>query len=656
MEAEQPQPGIRDALGTPSGIAALLLGVVLTAIVVWWSLDFGGFFPTVLYPGLILLLAVVGLLLPSAPLRLKGRGPHLVALGGMFGLSAWTLISILWSPTPDAALEDGFRTFAYGTVLFSGLWLAVSLGSRSSWSLGPVVIGGGVVAVIVVIKALIADSAPEVLSGDGTLDYPIGYRNAEAAYFFVVFWTAAGACTRGASPALARGACGAVASLTLALAVMSQSRGSIIAAAVALIVFVVTAGDRRRMFLALLATAAPVAIATPILIEPFNAVGTSAEELPGLHHAALAALAAALVGGVLMVGVSFLERGLTPRPPARIGPRPRTAVILTALVVLGAVAITATSDPKQWIDDRVSEFEQNSLPELTTSQSRFSVSASSTRSDYWRVALDEFEDSPLLGDGGGGFEFTYLRERTTPDTPRDAHSAPLEVLGELGLTGLLLLVAGIGGAATAAIRSRRFGSDATLLTSVALTVTAYWLIHASIDWFWSYPMPTAMVFGLLGSAAAASSFAPAAEPSRGLRRLALATTIIVSLAVIPLYLSERLTVLGVQNGVADRTADAYRQLDTAADLDPLADTSLLAAAELARRNGADERALAALDRAESRQPDNYLTYLIRARVLAPTDADEARRQLLKAAALNPRDEAVRKLEERLDRRSAGEPG
>lgn len=654
MEAGHPRQSIREALGQPAGVAAMLLGAVLTAIVTWWTLDFGAFFPTVLYPGLILLLAVVGLLLPTAPLPIRGRGPQLVAIGAMLALSAWTLLSNFWSPTPDAALEDGIRTFAYAVIMFSGLWLAVSLGSRSSWSLGPVAVGGGVVAAIVVVKALLADSTPELLSGDGTLDYPIGYRNAEAAYFFLIFWTAAGACTRGVSPPWARAGCGAIASLTLALAVMSQSRGSIIAAGVALIVFVVTAEDRRRVLLALLATAVPVAVATPILIEPFNAVGPSADELPSLHHAALAALAAAAAGSILMFGVAFVERGLKPRPPARIKPRPLTAAIIAAVVIVGAVVVTATSDPKQWIDDRVSEFEQNSLPELTTSQSRFSVSASSTRSDYWRVALDEFRDSPVLGDGGGAFEFTYLRERTTIDTPRDAHSAPLEVLGELGLTGLLLLIAGIGGAVFAAIRSRRLGSDATLLTSVALTVTAYWLVHASIDWFWSYPMPTAIVFLLLGAASAASALSADTNPSTGIRRAALATTIVVSLAVIPLYLSERLTVLGVQNGVADRPADAYRQLDTAANLDPLSDTALLATAEIARRNGEDDRALTALDEAASRQPDNYLTYLIRARVLTPSDPSAARKQLARAAALNPRGEDIAKLEKRLRRNRNGD--
>lgn len=628
-------------------ITALLLGVVLTAIVVWWSLDFGAFFPTVLYPGLILLLAVIGVLLPTTPIQIKARGPHLVALIAMLALGAWTLLSVLWSPTPDAAIEDAIRTVAYGSIFFAGLWMTVALGGRAGWSLAPVVVGGGVVAAIVVVKALLADSAPALLAGDGTLDYPIGYRNAEAAFFFLIYWVAAAASLRGPTPVLVRSATAAVASLSLALAVMSQSRGSIIAAVAALVVFVVTARDRRGVLLVLLATGLPVAAATPTLIEPFNAIGTSAAELPGLHHAALAALSAGIASALLMVGAAVLERRFKPRPPGRIKPRPLTAVVLTGVLVVAGVVVMLSSDPGQWIDDRVNEFEANSLPELTTASSRFSVSASSTRSDYWDVALEQFKDNPLLGGGGGSFEFDYLRERTTDDTPRDAHSAPLEVLGELGLTGLLLLVVGVGGAAVAAVRSRRYGPDAMLLSSVALTATAYWIVHASIDWFWAYPVPTAIVFLLLGCASAASAFAPSAEPSRRLRRTVLVAAIAFSLAIIPLYLSERLAVLGVQNGVAGRTAAAYRQLDVAADLDPFSDTALLATAELARREGDEERALTALDRAEARQPENALTYAIRARVLAATDPREARLQLRRVAELNPRSADIEQLEQRL---------
>lgn len=651
MTSADTDPGgdFRSLLSSPGGLAALLLGIVVTALMVWWPLDFGAFFPTVLYPGLILILAAVGVLIPTAPLPISRRGPHLLAIAAFAALALWTLLSAFWSPVPDAALEDAIRIACYTAIFFVGLWLALSLGRAAALSLAPFVIAGAIVTGCVLVQALLTDNAATLLSGDGTLDYPLGYRNANAAFFFVLFWIAVGAASRGGTKVAVRSLCAIAASGALSLAVMSQSRGSLLAAAVALIVYLVTAGDRRRALLGLAVAAIPVACAVPILIEPFDAVGSPAEALPGLHHAAFAAVAAGLVSGVLMVGAALVDGRWRPRPPARIRPRPVTAAIFAGIVVVAALAIAATTDPRGFIDDRLDEFEQNSLPDLAASESRFSVTASSTRSDYWRVALSGFTDDPLLGEGSGGFEVRYLQDRHTGDTPRDAHSAPLEVLGELGLPGLLLLLLGFGAAIVAAIRSRRFGSDATLLTSVALTIAAYWAVHASIDWFWSYPIPTGIIFALLGSAAAASSRARRDCSSQIARRSVLAGAILLSIAVIPLYLAERLTVLGVQSGVAGNTGTAYDQLDAAADLDPLADVPLLAAAEIARRERDDARGLADLERAQSRQPDNYLTYLIRARILAPSDPRAALEQLDQARQLNPRDEEVGQLSERLER-------
>ena len=68
------------------------------------------------------------------------------------------------------------------------------------------------------------------------------------------------------------------------------------------------------------------------------------------------------------------------------------------------------------------------------------------------------------------------------------------------------------------MRARRLGPDPALVSIVALTAGAYWLAHASLDWFWPYPALTAPVFALLGSACA-PTLAPAggAPAARGRR-------------------------------------------------------------------------------------------------------------------------------------------
>ena len=644
---EEPGERLRDLASEPGGVAAILLGLTLTGLWIWWALDFGAFFPTVLYPGTVLLLAVLGLLLSSSPLPIARRGPHVVAVGSLLALSLWTLLSILWSPTPDAAPEDAIRTVLYAAAFFAGLWLTISLRSRPSLALAPVVAGGGAVVAVTLLRAMLTNDASTLLSGDGTLDYPLGYRNADAAFFFIIYLTAAAAATRGRTAVPVRCACAAVAAGSLALAVLSQSRGSILAAAFALLVFMITAGDRRRAALSLIASALPVAAAVPILIAPFDAVGASSQLLSDLRHAAVAAMVATASAGLLMWVAALIERRMRPRPPAKLMPRPRTAGLLAGIAVTLLIVAFAAGNPVGWFDDRVSEFREGGVPELQDAQSRFSISASSDRGDYWRVALANLADHPLLGEGAGGFEVRYLEEREGTETPRDAHSAPLEVLGELGIPGMLLLASSLGAALVASLRSRRFGPDAVLISSVAITTLGYWCVHASIDWFWAYPIPTAIVFSLLGSGAGAASMADRNALGRGGRGAAIVAMLVVSLAAAPLYFSERLLVLGVQAGTSGSVADAYRDLETAADLDPWSSTPLLALAQIALRDGEDERALSALERARARQPDDYLNYLTGARILAATNPDRALRLLDRAEALNPLDRAVRELQERL---------
>ena len=49
-------------------------------------------------------------------------------------------------------------------------------------------------------------------------------------------------------------------------------------------------------------------------------------------------------------------------------------------------------------------------PDLSQNSSRFVVNLGSNRYDAWRVALSDAGDDPLRGDGGGGYQYSYLRE------------------------------------------------------------------------------------------------------------------------------------------------------------------------------------------------------------------------------------------------------
>jgi len=74
---------------------------------------------------------------------------------------------------------------------------------------------------------------------------------------------------------------------------------------------------------------------------------------------------------------------------------------------------------------------------------------------------------------------------------RDAHSLPLETLGELGAVGMVFLLGFVGAVAIAARRS--ISGKGVVRPAEAAAVTAgfvVWLAHASVDWAWEMPVLT----------------------------------------------------------------------------------------------------------------------------------------------------------------------
>jgi O-antigen ligase len=116
------------------------------------------------------------------------------------------------------------------------------------------------------------------------------------------------------------------------------------------------------------------------------------------------------------------------------------------------------------------------------------VTAKGTRSDLYRVAIDGFEAHPLRGDGAGGFQVRWARTRRVDEDVRNAHSLELETLGELGLVGILLLLAFLGAVVVAAVRSRlRPGGLGRGQSAAVAAGFAVWLAHSFVDWDWQMP-------------------------------------------------------------------------------------------------------------------------------------------------------------------------
>ncbi len=628
-------------------LAAWIFGVVLLGLWTWWALAQGAFFGTVLLPGAIILYLALALMVGFARIPVAPRGPHAIAFACFLGLAIWTALSIIWSPAQDLALDYAQRAFLYAAAFAVGLLLAAALRQRMMLAALPLLIAGAVVAVVILIRIWTASDLAALIDRDNTLDFPFGYRNANAGFLAMVALAAVAFAARPATSPRARPALAALAATGLALCVISQSRGSLVAIAVGVVVLLTTAPHRGRTLLTLTVAVVPVALLFSQFLDPYEAAsGGSGSALGELQQGAAAAAVAGLVAALLATALAVLEaRGAGDWLPV---PTRRGRIVgwcLVALVAAGAAFAVA----KGPVADGIDAVSSGDTAYGEVEGSRFTYGGGLDRTDFWRVSLDQATGNPLLGAGAGSFRSDYLRDRESDQAPRNAHSVWLEQLGELGVPGLALLGGGFLFAIGAGLRSRRLGPESAALTTVALTALATWAGQASLDWSWFFGALTAPMLALLGSAAAPQALSFEILPARTRSMLGIGAVVLALIAV-PTFISERLT-LNAARDWQDDVGGAYEALDTAADLNPFADVPLLVAANIARQNSDDERALDALSEAEEREPDDWRAYYMAALVLG-VDSAEGRDQLRRAIALNPREPALQRLQDKIGDASA----
>lgn len=632
---------------TGRSIAAPAVGALLAITWSWWAIKQGAYFGVVLYPGLGLLTAGLLLMLLGAPWKadLSLSRPTRLALFSLFGLAAWSALSAFWSPTPDVAVADAQRIAGYGLCFALGIWFCNVLGPRMHLALAPLAIAGAVAGAVTVGVMLLGHDLQTYLDGDGTLQYPLGYRNANAAFFAIAVWPALTLAQTRSLAAPLRAAALVTSTLCLEIAMLCQSRGSVPAVVVALAVYLVVAPDRLRAFVWLMLAALPAIVVIPALNDLYsatlaNGIGAVQDQLRAAGRAVVGGCALALAAGTVAL---VLERRIQISPArGRTLNRLLTGGLLTGVVLAVVGFVVATGNPADWIGQRVHEFRSGGTPDLTGESNRFTANAGSDRVDLWRVALDDAGADPLFGDGGGGYQYSYTQNRTvTEQNVRDAHSVEFEVLSELGIPGLALLAMAVAGATTAAIRARRLGPTAATLSLAALSAGAYWLVHGSVDWLWAYPAVTAPTFALMGSACAPGLLAPA-SPGRWRPWVAVAA-IGLALTLVPPYLSERYT----DNAYSSWRSDpekAFSDLDRARQLNPLANEPSLAEGAIARQLGDDARSVEAFERAVDHQPEDWAAHYFLARAYGRDEPALARRELDLALELNPLSGRLRALD------------
>src|SRR3954447_19709833 len=210
-------------------LSAALPAAIFGAVVAWWGWQNGGYFEVTYLPGTMILLGVLAALLFSAPWAGLLRGPALVALLGLAGLAAWTLLSGIWSPIPAVAWSDAERTLAYVAAFGIGLWSCLLLGRRMLLSMAPLAVAGAIVGLITLFVLWTGTSSVDYLEIDATLRYPLGYRNAEAAFFLMALLPTVLLAGSRLLDWRARGALVGAATLMIELAILAQSRTSVFA-------------------------------------------------------------------------------------------------------------------------------------------------------------------------------------------------------------------------------------------------------------------------------------------------------------------------------------------------------------------------------------------------------------------------------------------
>lgn len=248
----------------------------------------------------------------------------------------------------------------------------------------------------------------------------------------------------------------------------------------------------------------------------------------------------------------------------------------------------------------------------------------------------------MVGGGAGSYEAWWAQHGSIPLFVRYAHSLYLEVLGELGVIGFVLLLAALGSALFAGARTltRTRGLDRTTAGALIAGLFAF-LVAAGIDWVWQLTVVSVVGVAYLGLVTASSS-ALEAEPSpRVGRRFPRGILVCAALAVIACEGVPLLTQIELQQSRAaaraGHTVEASSHALAAAGLEPWATSPYLQIGliEEQRRNLRSARLF--INRALDRNGDDWRLWLVSARIETKLGAiHTAKQSLNRAARLNPR--------------------
>ena len=477
------------------------LTLAIAASVFTLALDGGGYALTTRSSAGLAIWWIVGLAVALAVWPLAKPSRAALSTGGLLAaLAALTALSMAWS---DSA-EKAFAEFERVTLYLGIFTVTVAAGTRANarrWNDGLAI---GIVAVGLL--ALASRLYPHLLTADDQLlafmpsltrlSYPLQYWNGLAIFVALAFPLLLGAAVTERAPVF-RGLALAPLPALIAVIYLTSSRGGVAVALAGSIVFVALAGRRLAAIVAVAVTAAGSVAVIGVL------QGRSELVDGPLHSAAAAAQgksAAPLIAlTCLAVGLLYgLAAHLLPRPGLRLKIGFKAAVAVGAVLLVGAGV--AAANPQ----DRLERFKRppdlHSTPEQRGyTESHLLSGGGSGRWQFWHSAVDEFKSRPAAGRGAGSYEAWWAAHGSLAYFVRDAHSLYLEMLGELGVIGLFLLVAFLGGGViTGALRLRKGTDDERTLKAALIATVLAFALGAGIDWVWELTVVAAVAVAALG--------------------------------------------------------------------------------------------------------------------------------------------------------------
>jgi len=527
-----------------------------------------------------------------------------LALTGVAIIVVWSALSMTWAESLDQAWNEVNR---FG---FYGITLALVVGAvrtpRHAAAVMGVLTAGMAVTVLYTVGAMLLGDGGSMFK-DFRLEDPLGYVNGMAGLALMAFWPFVALAEAARTP-LVRGAALGFAVLAADLVVLTQSRAAVPAVAASALLMLVLLPGRTTRGWALLVAAAGVAASLPVVLDVYGEFSEQAA-FPSdstVRSAAAAALVAAIVAGAVWAIASSVASRVS-RPSLR-----RVSVgALVAIALVGAgVAVASIDDPVGRVKSEYDAFVSLHVDEDRAT--RFSTGGG-FRYDLWRIAADQFADSPLRGVGAGNYDTTYYRERRNPQPAPQPHSLEMQLLGELGIVGVLGLLLLVGGVLWGASRaSRRL--DGWVVVG-ATGVFLAWLAHTSVDWLHNIAGLTGIA--LVAAGVVLTSPEPSGERPRsaGWRRATLPLIVVVALLAVLAAAEGRRWAADyylARSGseLSSDAAAALRDADQALDLDPESLPTHYAAARAYARLGRYEAARATLLQATRKEPSDYVPWVL----------------------------------------------